>query len=138
MNEIVPYIAPLVLHNISKFCSERVNTSQLRTVWKFTEYSLAAIYVKFFRMEFKEQRCDIKFSVKLQETGAEMVKMLKELCGDATMYRSKIYEWFKRKGEDLLRIIHGQKDFQLHKFQRIKRKLRHCSRFDRCLAIRNC
>ena len=43
-----------------------------------------------------EQRINIKFLVKLGKTAAETLSMLKDVYGDQTMSRTRVYEWHKR------------------------------------------
>ena len=42
-----------------------------------------------------EQRCAIKFCVKLGETGIETFNKLKEAYGEHALSRSQVFKWFK-------------------------------------------
>ena len=42
-----------------------------------------------------EQRCTIKFCVKLGETGIETFNKLKEAYGEHALSRSQVFKWFK-------------------------------------------
>ena len=47
------------------------------------------------RMTF-EQRINIKFCVKLGKTATETLKMLRDVCGDSSMSKTRVFEWHKR------------------------------------------
>ena len=47
-----------------------------------------------------EQRINIKFCVKFGKTATETLKMLRDVYGDFSMSRTKIFEWHKRFVED--------------------------------------
>ena len=42
-----------------------------------------------------EQRCAIKFCVKLGETGIETFNKLKQVYGEHALSRSQVFKWFK-------------------------------------------
>ena len=42
-----------------------------------------------------EQRCAIKFCVKLGETGIETFNKLKQAYGDLALLRSQVFKWYK-------------------------------------------
>ena len=42
-----------------------------------------------------EQRCAIKFCVKLGETGIEPFKKLKQAYGEHALSRSQVFKWYK-------------------------------------------
>ena len=44
----------------------------------------------------KEQRTCIKFRFKLNKTGAETHRMLKEAFGEQALSQARTFEWFKR------------------------------------------
>jgi len=46
-----------------------------------------------------EQRCTIKFCVKLGETGIETFNKLKQAYGEHTLSRSQVFKWFKEFSE---------------------------------------
>jgi len=46
-----------------------------------------------------EQRCAIKFCVKLGETGIETFNKLKQAYGEQALLRSKVFKWFKAFSE---------------------------------------
>jgi len=46
-----------------------------------------------------EQRCAIKFCVKLGETGIETFNKLKQAYGEHALSRSKVFKWFKAFSE---------------------------------------
>ena len=52
------------------------------------------------RMNFK-QKPNIKFCFKLGKTSAETHQMMQKVYGDECLFRSTIYEWFKRFEESL-------------------------------------
>ena len=43
-----------------------------------------------------EQRINIKFCVKLGKTATETLKMLRDVYGDSSMSRTRVFEWHKR------------------------------------------
>ena len=43
-----------------------------------------------------EQRINIKFCVKLGKTVTETLKMLRDVYGDSSMSRTKVFKWHKR------------------------------------------
>ena len=43
-----------------------------------------------------EQRINIKFCVKLGKTATETLKILRDVYGDSSMSRTKVFEWHKR------------------------------------------
>jgi hypothetical protein len=43
-----------------------------------------------------EQRVNIKFCVKLGETPAETCEATQNVCGDESLRRSGVFEWFER------------------------------------------
>ena len=43
-----------------------------------------------------EQRIDIKFCVKLGKTATETLKMLRDVYGDYSLFRTRVFEWHKR------------------------------------------
>ena len=47
-----------------------------------------------------EQRCAIKFCVKLGETGIETFNKLKQAYGEHALSRSQVFKWFKAFSED--------------------------------------
>ena len=46
-----------------------------------------------------EQRINIKFCVKLGKTATEALKMLREVYGDFSMSRTRVFKWHKRFAE---------------------------------------
>ena len=52
-----------------------------------------------------EQRINIKFCVKLEEATTEILKMLRDVYGDSSMSRTRIFEWHKR-------FVEGRKDVE--------------------------
>ena len=46
-----------------------------------------------------EQRINIKFRVKLEKTATETLKMLRDVHGDSSIYRTRVFEWPKRSVE---------------------------------------
>jgi len=46
-----------------------------------------------------EQRCAIKFCVKLGETGIETFNKLKQTYGEHALLRSRVFKWFKAFSE---------------------------------------
>ena len=46
-----------------------------------------------------EQRCAIKFCVKLGETGIETFNKLKQACGERALSRSQVFKWYKAFSE---------------------------------------
>jgi len=47
-----------------------------------------------------EQRCAIKFCVKLGETGIETFDKLKQAYGEHALSRSQVFKWYKAFWED--------------------------------------
>ena len=47
-----------------------------------------------------EQRINIKFCVKLGKTATETLKMLRDVYGDSSMPRTRVFEWHKQFVED--------------------------------------
>ena len=43
-----------------------------------------------------KQKINLKFLVRLGKTPTETFNSLQEVCGDATMSRTRIFEWHKR------------------------------------------
>ena len=43
-----------------------------------------------------EQRINIKFCVKLGKTATETLKMLRDVYGDSSMSRTRVFEWHKQ------------------------------------------
>ena len=43
-----------------------------------------------------EQRINIKFCIKLGKTTTETLKMLRDVYGDSSMSRTRVFEWHKR------------------------------------------
>ena len=52
-----------------------------------------------------EQRFNIKFSVKLGKIATETLKMLRDVYGDSSMSRTRIFEWPKR-------FVEGREDVE--------------------------
>ena len=52
-----------------------------------------------------EQRINIKFCVKLGKTATETLKMLRDVYGDSSMSRTRVFEWHKR-------LVEGRKDVE--------------------------
>ena len=48
-----------------------------------------------------EQRINLKFLVRLGKTPTETFNLLQEVYGDATMSKTRIFEWHKRFREDV-------------------------------------
>ena len=48
-----------------------------------------------------EQRCAIKFCIKLGETGIETFNKLKQAHGEHALSRSQVFKWFKALSEGL-------------------------------------
>ena len=46
-----------------------------------------------------EQRCAIKFRVKLRETGIETFNKLKQAYGEHALLRSQVFKWYKAFSE---------------------------------------
>ena len=69
--------------------------------------------IEFFGdMEFNcrmtiEQRINIKFCVKLGKTATETLKMLRDVYGDSSMSRTRVFEWHKRFVEGREEDFHG-------------------------------
>ena len=53
-----------------------------------------------------EQRCAIKFCVKLGETGIEIFNKLKHAYGEHALSRSQVFNWFKAFSEGRKSIKH--------------------------------
>ena len=51
------------------------------------------------------QRINIKFCVKLGKTATETLKMLRDVYGDSSMSRTKVFEWHKR-------FVEGREDVE--------------------------
>ena len=52
-----------------------------------------------------EQRINIKFCVKLGKTETETLKMLRDIYGDSSMSRTRVFEWHKR-------FVEGREDME--------------------------
>ena len=52
-----------------------------------------------------EQRINIKFCVKLRKTATEILKMLRDVYGDSSMSRTRVFEWHKR-------FVEGREDVE--------------------------
>ena len=52
-----------------------------------------------------EQRINIKFCVKLGKTATETLKMLRDVYGDSSMSRTRVFEWHKR-------FVEGREDVE--------------------------
>jgi len=46
-----------------------------------------------------EHRVNVKFCVKLGKSAAEMYSLLKKVYGDEYLFRTQVFEWFKRLKE---------------------------------------
>ena len=82
-----------------------------------------------------EQRINIKFCVKLGKTAAETLKMLRDVYGDSSMSRTRVFEWHKQ-------FVEGREDDPKsgrrctfttdNNIEKVRQLI--CS--DRCLTIR--
>ena len=52
-----------------------------------------------------EQRINIKVCVKLGKTATETLKMLRDVYGDSSMFRTRVFEWHKR-------FVEGREDVE--------------------------
>ena len=52
-----------------------------------------------------EQRINTKFCVKLGKTATETLKMLRDVYGDSSMSRTRVFEWHKR-------FVEGREDVE--------------------------
>ena len=85
-----------------------------------------------------EQRNTIKFCVKLGKTATETSKMLRDVYGDSSMSRTRVFEWHKR-------FVEGREDVEddpksgrpcTSTTDTNIEKVRQLVRSDRCLTIR--
>ena len=52
-----------------------------------------------------EQRINLKFGVKLGKTATETLKMLRDVYGDSSMSRTRVFEWHKQ-------FVEGREDVE--------------------------
>jgi len=52
-----------------------------------------------------EQRINIKFCVKLGKTATDNLKMLRDVYGDSSMPRTRVFEWYRR-------FVEGREDVE--------------------------
>ncbi|UYV74675.1 hypothetical protein LAZ67_12000490 [Cordylochernes scorpioides] len=72
-------------------------------VLRFRSFSYTRVRISNFKMAiFEEQRICIKFCFKLKKSATETYELIKEAFGDATLSRSRTFEWFScfQKGRE--------------------------------------
>ena len=64
-----------------------------------------------------EQRCAIKFCVKLGETGIETLNKLKQAYGEHALTRSQVFKWYKAlsEGRESIKMNPALEDLQIQK-----------------------
>ena len=81
-----------------------------------------------------EHRINIKFWHKLKKTATETLKTLRDVCGDSSMSRTRVFEWDKRFVEGRMDVEDDPKsgwrctsttDANIEKVQQLVRSDRH-------------